>query len=419
MVDFQLSESDKKLWETALNFSKQYIVPNAVKLDQADKIPIDICQKAYELKLMNLHVPKEAGGSGNSLFEETLVSEATGWGDAGCATSINVNNLAFQPILLGATLDQLKKYITPLVTGSTVKFGSFCLTERDAGSDASATKTTATKAGSDWIINGRKCWITNAPSADLFTVFAQTQPGSKYKGIAVFMVPKSAGVQIGHIENKIGQKASVQSEVIFENVHVPEDALVGEVGQGFKFAMMTLDKTRAGIAAIATGVAQRAVDEASKFALSRKTFGKAIINNQGISFMLADMQARAESARLLTWQAAWLADKHIKNSMQSAIAKMVASDAAMQNATDAVQIMGGYGYAEEYGMGCLFRGAKLLQIYEGTNQVQRIVIGGDLAKRAETLDTGFVLDYKGVDAPDHTWKPGNAPLDKKEEKPKK
>jgi acyl-CoA dehydrogenase len=404
MVEFALSESDKKLWDTAAKFTKEYITPVAVKLDDADDIPIDVCQKAYELGLMNLHVPKEAGGPGRTLFEETLVSEATGYGDAGVATSINVNNLAFSPILLGATMDQLKKYIKPLVTGEKVKFGSFCLTEREAGSDASATKTVATKDGGDWIINGRKCWITNAPKADLYTVFAQTQPGSGYKGIAVFMVPKEAGVKIGHIEHKIGQKASVQSEVIFDNVRVPEDCLVGEIGKGFHLAMMTLDKTRAGIAAIATGVAQRAVDEASRFAITRKAFGKPIMKNQGISFMLADMAARAESARLLTWQAAWLADQHKKNSMQSAIAKMVASDAAMQNATDAVQIMGGYGYAEEYGMGCLFRGAKLLQIYEGTNQIQRIVIGGELGKRAETLDTGFRLKYEGVDAPDHSFK---------------
>jgi acyl-CoA dehydrogenase len=405
MVDFSLTPEQQALRDKAWKFSKEYVVPNAIKADKADEIPMDICQKAFELGLMNAHVPKECGGPHLSMFEESLIFEAIGYGDPGIATSVNVNNLAFSPILMGATMDQLKKYIKPLVTGEKVKFGAFCLTEREAGSDASATKTMATKDGSDWIINGRKCWITNAPVADLFTVFVQTQPGSGYKGIALFMVPKECGVKIGHIENKIGQKASQQSEVIFENVRVPEDCLVNEVGRGFHLAMMTLDNTRAGIAAISTGAAQRAVDEASKFAITRKAFGKPIMKNQGISFMLADMAARAESARLLTWQAAWLSDNKMKNSMQSAIAKIVASDAAMQNATDAVQIMGGYGYAEEYGMGCLFRGSKLLQIYEGTNQIQRIVIGGELAKRAQNLDTGFKLEYEGTEFPDHTWKP--------------
>ncbi len=405
MVDFKLTPEQEALRDKAWKFSREHVVPNAIKADKADEVPVEICQKAFELGLMNSHVPKEAGGPHHSMVDEALIFEAIGYGDAGIATSVNVNNLAFSPILLGATMDQIKKYVSPLVTGEKVKFCAFCLTEREAGSDASATKTTATKDGDGWIINGRKCWITNAPVADLFTVFVQTQPGSAYKGIAVFMVPKDAGVKVGHVENKIGQRASSQSEVIFENVRVPDDCLVGAVGRGFHLAMMTLDRTRAGIAAISTGVSQRAVDEASKFAITRKAFGKPIMKNQGISFMLSDMAARAEAARLLTWQAAWLADNNMKNSMQSAIAKLVASDAAMQNATEAVQIMGGYGYAEEYGMGCLFRGAKLLQIYEGTNQIQKVVIGGELAKRAEKLDTGFKLEYEGVDAPDHTWKP--------------
>jgi len=331
MVDFKLSPTEQDLWNRAVEFTKEYITPNAIKYDVANEIPMDVCQKAYELGFMNMHVPKEAGGPGHTLLEETLVSEATGYGDGGVATSINVNNLAFAPLLIGAKMEQLQKYVKPLITGDKVKFGAFCLTEREAGSDASATKTIAVKDGNGWSITGRKCWITNAPVADLFTVFAQTQPGSGYKGIAVFMVPKDAGVKIGHIENKLGQRASQQSEVIFENVHVPDDCLVGEVGKGFHIAMMTLDKTRAGIAAIATGVCQRAVDEAARFANTRVAFGEKIAKNQGISFMIADMAARAEAARLLTRQAAWLSDMKMKNSCESAIAKMCASDWAMQN----------------------------------------------------------------------------------------
>ncbi len=418
MVDFSLSKSEQALFDRAMEFSKTHIVPNGFEYDRADKIPIDVCQKAFEAGFMNCHIPKAAGGPELSLLEETLIFEAMGYGDPGVATSINVNNLAFAPLVIGATIEQLQKYVQPLVTGDKVKFGAFCLTEREAGSDASATKTIAVKDGDGWSITGKKCWITNAPVADLFTVFAQTHPGSAYKGIAVFMVPKERGVKIGHIENKIGQRASSQSEVFFDNVWVPNDCLVGEVGKGFHIAMMTLDKTRAGIASIATGVCQRTVDEASKFAITRKAFGKPIMKNQAISFMIADMAARTEAARVLTRQAAWMADNHIKNSYYSAIGKMMASDFAMQNTTDCVQIMGGYGYAEEYGIGTLFRGAKLLQIYEGTNQIQRIVIAGELEKRARTLKTGFKLKYAGVDAVDHGWDPANPPDHLKEKKEK-
>lgn len=406
MADYKLLPYQEELKAKAEAFTKEYITPHAIELDKADEIPMELLQKAYKAGLMNMHVPKEAGGPGYTLFDETLVSEATGYGDSGVATAIMCNNLAFAPILLGGvTLEQTKKYITPLITGEKVKLAGFCLTEREAGSDAAATKTTAEKQGDEWVINGRKCWITNAPEADLFSVFVQTDASKGYKGLALFIVPKKDGVSIGHIENKLGQKASGQSEVIFENVHVPEDCLVGEIGKGFSTAMKTLDKTRAGIAAIATGVCQRCVDEASKFAITRKAFGKTISRFQGIGFMLADMQARAHTSRLLTRHAAWMADENIRNSTESAIAKYVSADNAMLNATDAIQVMGGYGYATEYGMGTIFRGAKLLQIYEGTNQIQRLVVMGNVLKRAKTLETGFKLDYAGVDSPDHTWAP--------------
>jgi acyl-CoA dehydrogenase len=213
------------------------------------------------------------------------------------------------------------------------------------------------------------------------------------------MVPKTKGVKIGHIEKKVGQRNSVQSEVFFDDVRVPKDCLVGKEGEGFKIAMMTLDKTRAGIAAIATGVAQRAVDEAAKFAASRKQFNTEIGNFQGISFMLADMGARALGARWMTRYAAWLADQGQRNSKQSAMAKAFASDAAMQNATDAVQIYGGYGYIEEYPVEKLLRDAKLLQIYEGTNEIQRLVAGKTIIKEDGPKDTGFVIKYEGKDGP--------------------
>ena len=398
-MDFSLSDKEEKLWERAKAFTIENITPRALELDRRNDFPKEIVQKAFEAGLMNLHIPTEAGGHGLSLLSETLVSEATGYGCAGIATSIMCNNLAFAPLVISATIEQLKTYVTPLITGKEAKFGAFCLTERVAGSDAGAVITRAERDGDEYIINGVKCFITNGPQASLFTVFASTQPELKSKGVSCFMVPKSKAVKIGVIEDKMGQRGSVQSEVIFEDARIPKECLVGKEGDGFKIAMMTLDKTRAGIAAIATGVAQRAVDEAAKFANIRHQFGQPIGNFQGISFMLADMGARAAAARQLARYAAWMADQGLRNSKDSAFAKFFAADAAMQNATDAVQIMGGYGYLSEYPAEKLMRDAKLLQIYEGTNQIQRVVAGGNILKESANLETGFHVKYDGRDAP--------------------
>ena len=398
-MDFSLSDKEEKLWERAKAFALEHITPRALELDRRNDFPKEIVQKAFEAGLMNLHIPTEAGGPGLSLLSETLVSEATGYGCAGIATSIMCNNLAFAPLVIGATIEQLKTYVTPLISGKEAKFGAFCLTERVAGSDAGGVITRAERDGDEYVINGVKCFITSGPQASLFTVFASTQPELKSKGVSCFIVPKSKAIKIGVIEDKMGQRGSVQSEVIFEDARVPKDCLVGKEGDGFKIAMMTLDKTRAGIAAIATGVAQRAVDEAAKFANIRHQFGQPIGNFQGISFMLADMGARAAAARQLARYAAWMADQGLRNSKDSAFAKFFAADAAMQNATDAVQIMGGYGYLSEYPAEKLMRDAKLLQIYEGTNQIQRVVAGGVILKESANLDTGFHVKYDGRDAP--------------------
>lgn len=398
-MDFSLSEKDQKLEERAKQFTRENITPRAHELEKRNEFPREIVQKAYEAGLMNLHIPKEAGGPGLSLLSETFVSEATGYGCAGMATSIMCNNLAFAPLVIGATIEQLKEYVEPLITGKEVKMGSFCLTERKAGSDAAAVATRAVRDGDEYVINGVKCWITNAPVASLYTVFASTQPELKHKGLSVFMVPKSKAVKIGIIENKVGQLNSIQSEVIFEEARVPKECLVGKEGDGFKIAMMTLDKTRAGIAAIATGVAQRATDEAAKFANVRHQFGQPIGKFEGISFKLADMGARAAAARQLTRHAAWMADQGMNNSKDSSFAKFFASDAAMQNAIEAIQIMGGYGYVKEYPAEKLMRDAKLLQIYEGTNEVQRVVAGGAILKESVNLDTGYHVKYEGHDAP--------------------
>lgn len=406
MVDYKLSEHEETLLKNAEQFTREHIIPNIIEVEERtwsdhEYYPMEIVQKAYEAGFMNLHIPQEAGGPALSLIDEVLISEAVGYGCGGIATSILCNNLAFAPLCIGATIEQLQKYVQPLITGPQVKFGAFCLTEREAGSDAAATKTTAEKSGDSYIINGVKCFITNAPVADMFTVFAMTDPEAKprHRGISCFMVPKSEGVSIGLIENKMGQRLSTQSEVIFENVEVPLDSLVGKEGDGFKLAMMTLDKTRAGIAAIGVGVAQRATDEAARFANIRSQFGKPIGAFQAISFTIADMACRTAAARQLTRYAAWMADQGLRNSKDSAFAKWFASDAAMRNSVDAVQILGGYGYAREYPVEKLVRDAKLLQIYEGTNQVQRLVASGIILKEWREKTTGFKLNYAGRDAP--------------------
>ncbi|MHA1961603.1 MAG: acyl-CoA dehydrogenase family protein [Candidatus Thorarchaeota archaeon] len=394
-----MSDKEQKMWERAKQFAYEHVTPRAHELEKRDEFPKDVVQKAYEAGLMNLHIPAEVGGPDLSLVTETLVSEATGYGCAGIATTILCNNLAFAPLVIGATTEQLKEYVEPLITGKDAKFGAFCLTERKAGSDAAAVATKAERDGDEYVINGVKCFITNAPVASMFTVFASTQPELKHKGLSVFMVPKSRAVKIGLIEKKVGQLNSIQSEIIFEDVRVPKNSLVGKEGEGFKIAMKTLDMTRAGIAAIGTGVAQRALDEAARFASLRHQFGQPIGRFQGISFKLAEMGARTAAARLMTRYSAWLADNGLPNSKDSAMAKFFAADAAMQNAIEAIQIMGGYGYIKEYPAEKLMRDAKLLQIYEGTNEVQRLVAGNAIIKESVNLDTGFHVKYDGRDAP--------------------
>ncbi|MFX1475911.1 MAG: acyl-CoA dehydrogenase family protein [Promethearchaeota archaeon] len=401
MVDFALSKHEQELYETAMEFTHKYITPHARELEEANEFPLEIAQKAKEAGLMYLHLPKDIGGQGYTLLEETLIAEAIGYGDAGIATTLLANNLAFTPILLGATQEQLEKYMKPLVTDPKVKMGAFCLTERQAGSDAAAITTTAEKDGDEWIINGRKCFSTNGHVAAILSVFTTTDPSGGYKTMTCHMVPSDTpGVKIGIIENKMGQGASFQCSIEFTDVRVPADCLLGKIGDGFKIAMQTLDKTRAAIAAIGVGVAQRAVHEAAKFANHRRQFGQKISKFQGISFMLADMEARTMAARWATRYAAWLADQGIRNSKESSLAKVLATEAAMQNTTDCVQIMGGYGYLREYPAEQMMRGAKLLTIYEGTNEIQRVVASGLILKEAKEIDTGFRLKYDGKDAPD-------------------
>ena len=407
MVDFALSKREQEILDTAMAFSKQWVVPYARELEEADEFPFVLVQKAYDVGLMNSHIPKEYGGPAHSMVEETLIGEALGYGDGGVATTILANNLALTPLLITATPKQMEKYIKPFATGKRPQLAAFCLTEREAGSDAAAVKTTATKDGDEWIINGRKCFSTNGHVAKYHSVFTTVDPAQGYKGMAVHMVDTELpGVEIVMLEDKLGQRASFQAEVEYNDVRIPGDCLFGEVGKGFKYAMQTLDRTRAAIAALGVGIAQRAVDEAAIFANHRRQFGKPIGAYQGISFLIADMESRAMHARWSTRYAAWLVDQGKRNTKESSCAKFFATDAAMQNTLDCIQIMGGYGYAKEYPAEQMMRGAKLTQIYEGTNQIQRMVAGQAILKEAQVteLDTGFRLQYSGKDYPD-PWGP--------------
>jgi acyl-CoA dehydrogenase len=327
-----------------------------------------------------LTLPGECGGTGLSIFDACLVIEQVAWGCAGFATSMVANDLALTPVRLGGTPQQHERFITPLATSG--ELASFCLTEPGAGSDAAGLQTTVEDGGDVWIINGSKQWITNAGHASQFTVFATYDKSKKHKGICCLVVPRdTAGITVGHHENKMGQRSSDTCAVTFENVRVPKDHMVGAPGEGFKIAMQTLDASRPMTAAIAVGIAQAALEHALAYAKERKQFGAPISSFQAIQFMLADMATAVDCSRLLTWRSALLLDQGKSASLESSMAKRMSADTAMSVATDAVQIFGGYGYTKEYPVEKLMRDAKLLQIYEGTSQIQRMVIARELLKR--------------------------------------
>jgi acyl-CoA dehydrogenase len=313
------------------------------------------------------------------LFDACLVIEEIAWGCSGFATSMVANDLALTPIRIGATEDQKKRFLEPVITSG--QLASFCLTEPGAGSDAAGLQTTVEDGGDCWILNGSKQWITNAGHASQYTVFATHDRTKRAKGISCFVVPRSTpGIEVGHHENKMGQRCSDTCRVTFDNVRVPKDHLIGAQGEGFKIAMQTLDASRPLTAAIAVGIGRAALEHAVAYSKERKQFGNAISSFQGIQFMLADMATGVEASRMLTWRSAWLLDQGKTASIESSMAKRLSADTAMSVATDAVQIYGGYGYTKEYPVEKLMRDAKLLQIYEGTSQVQRIVIARELLK---------------------------------------
>ncbi|MFZ1022738.1 MAG: acyl-CoA dehydrogenase family protein [Thermoplasmata archaeon] len=379
MPEFSLTSEQESLRDLARRFAHTEMAPHAAECDRLAQFPEAIYRRAWELGLMNLNVPTEYGGSGLSLFDQCLLVEELAYACGGMTTSIIANCLALEPILLGGTPAQKERILRPFCAD--YHLASFCLTEPGGGSDAGALKTRAEKEGDVYVLTGEKCFITNGPHASLYTVFASTNPTLHHKGITAFVVPRSApGLIPGKEEEKMGHRASSTSTVRFEGVRVPADDRLAEEGEGFSLAMRTLDQTRTPIGAIATGIAQAALDHAAAYSLKRQTFGKPISEHQAIQIKLANMAQDVHASRLLTWQAAWTIDHGKRGTLESSIAKCFASDAAMRVTDEAIQTFGGYGYMKDYPVEKLLRDAKLTQIYEGANEIQRIVIARELLK---------------------------------------
>ena len=377
MPDFSLTEDERSLQDLARKFARAEMAPHSAECDRSGRFPIEVYKKAWELGLMNLNVPTEFGGSGLTLTQQCLIVEELARACAGMTTSIIANCLALEPILLGGTPEQ-KQRVLPAFCAD-YHLASFCLTEPGGGSDAGGLKTRAERSGDDYVLTGEKCFITNGPFASLYTVFATTDPSLQHRGICAFFVPRETpGVVPGKEEEKMGHRASATSTVRFEGARVPVANRLGGEGDGFSIAMRTLDQTRTPIGALATGIAQAALDHAAAYSLKRQTFGKPIAEHQAIQIKLANMAMELHAARLLTWHSAWTIDHGDRGSLESSIAKCFASDASMRIADEAIQIFGGYGYMKDYPVEKLLRDAKLAQIYEGSNEIQRIVIARQL-----------------------------------------
>jgi len=380
MIGFELTEEQIALQDMAHKFAANEIRPRAAACDRDGVFPDDLFRKAFDLGLMTGFIPEALGGLGLGSLDMCIIEEELGWGCSGIATSMTANGLALLPVLIAGTEEQKRRFVAPFA--EELRYASFCLTEPGAGSDAGGIKTTAKLDGEDYVITGRKCFITNGSHASQYTVFASTDRSKGHKGLSAFVVPREApGVSVGKKEDKMGQRASDTSDVLFEEVRVPASARIGAEGDGFKIAMMTLDRARPTVAAMAVGVARAAFEYAMQYAKERVQFGTPIAMNQAIHFLLADMAMDIEAARLLTYKSAWLLDQGRRNTKESSFAKAFAADLAMRVTTDAVQIFGGYGYMRDYPVEKLMRDAKLLQIYEGTSQIQRMVIAKEILLR--------------------------------------
>lgn len=382
-MHFKFTEQQKEIFEATMNFAQKEMIPKASEYDQKAEMPLEILQQAWELGFVNTCIPESYGGHGFSTLESILISEALAYGCLGMNTALMANDLALLPIVIGGSDEQKKRFLTPFT--ESYKIAAFCLTEPDHGSDAGGIKTQLKDQGDHYLLNGQKVWISNAGHADLFSIYATINPDDKHKGICCVViddVKNTPGIHIGAPEKKMGQKCSDTRAISFENVKIPKENLLGAEGEGWKIAMKTLDHSRPMVAASAVGGAQCAFDHAKGYAAERKQFGKTLSSFQAIQFMVADMEMTIEAARLLVYKAAWLVDQGQPNTKSASFAKAYAADVLMKVATDAVQVYGGHGYSQEYPVEKIMRDAKLIQIYEGTSQIQRMVIAKEIFSRS-------------------------------------
>ncbi len=382
-VSFALTDEQKALQELARDFAISEMRPVAAHHDETGEYPYAVLEKAHALGLLNTHVEAAYGGLELSSFDGVLIAEELAYGCSGIGTAMEANGLAQQPVVLGATDFLKKKYLAPMT--EKLSLCAYAVTEPGAGSDVQGMRTSAVKQGDKYLLNGSKMWITNAGVADWYFVVAVTDPAKLARGgMTGFIVERnSPGITVGRKEQNMGQRCSDTRGITFENVEVPEENVIGQVGDGWKLAMAAFDYTRASVAAASVGVARAAFEYSQQYALERKAFGQVIANHQAIQFMLADMAMNIEAGRLLCWKAAQLRDEHQRNTKESSMAKAFCADMLQKVTSDAVQIYGGYGYSKEYPVEKLMRDAKIFQIYEGTSQIQRVIIARELMSRGK------------------------------------
>lgn len=379
MLSFDLEPEEKDILDLARRFARETIAPVAAHYDRTEEFPQPVLEALFATGLLDPEIPEAVGGLGLPRWLDAWITEELAWGCSGITLAKTANNLGLTPILVAGTDEQKRRLLRPFT--ESFHLAAFGLTEPSSGSDAGSLKTRAEKVPGGYRLTGVKRFITNGGVADLYTIFATLDPSLGPKGIVAFAVSRETeGLSVGKKEKKLGIRASNTTEVLLDGAFVPEENRLGEEGEGFRVAMRTLDLSRANIAAGAVGIGRRAMDEAVAYARERKQFGKALIDHEGIAFMLSDMAMELQGAHLMTLEAAWLADQGRPFSHIASMAKAFASDSAMRAATDAVQVLGGYGYMEEYPVEKLFRDAKIYQIFEGANQIQRLVISRWLEK---------------------------------------
>lgn len=379
-MNFELTEEHLAVQQAARDFAQTELLPGVIERDEHQKFPTEQIKKMGELGFMAMMVDPKWGGGGMDTLSYVLAMEEISKIDASASVCMSVNNsLVCWGLETFGSEDQKERYLRPLASGAAI--GAFCLSEPEAGSDATSQQTTAFDQGDHYLLNGTKNWITNGNSASYYLVIAQTDVEKGHKGINAFIVDKSwEGVTVGKKEDKLGIRGSDTHSIMFQDVKVPKENRIGEDGFGFKFAMKVLSGGRIGIAAQALGIASGAYELALKYSKERKAFGKEIMHHQAIAFKLADMATEIEAARMLCLKAAWLKDQHLNYDRASAMAKLFASETAMKTTVEAVQVHGGYGFVKEYHVERLMRDAKITQIYEGTSEIQRVVISRDVLK---------------------------------------